>query len=211
MGTLLNGINGPVIGKVGPVVGYVWKKKQVIRSLANKSKKPLSPLQLQQRAKFRLMNYFLNSLKDLLNVTYGHLVENMTGFNKAFSYNVKNAVKGNHPDLKVDYTRVLLGRGDLTNVSMPVVNVSSLGTLEFSWTDNSETGSAKATDQVFVAVYGEEQNNWIYGLNLATRKLGSCVIDITRMKGKEVQTYIGFINEQGTDVTDTLYAGSIQL
>src|SRR5271154_635876 len=151
MGTLLNGINGPVIGKVGPVVGYVWKKKAVIRSLANKSKKPLSPLQLQQRAKFRLMNYFLNPLKDLLNVTYGHLVENMTGFNKAFSYNVKNVITGNNPDLKIDYSRVLLGRGDLTNVSIPVVTPSSEGQLIFNWTDNSGTGSAKSTDQVFVA------------------------------------------------------------
>jgi hypothetical protein len=211
MGTLLNGITGPFKGRVGPVVGYMWKNKAVIRSLPGRNKRPLSPLQIQQHAKFSLMNYFLNSLKELLNITYGHLVENMTGFNKAFSYNVKNAITGNHPDLKIDYTRVLLGRGDLTNVSMPIVNVSSVGTLEFSWTDNSETGSAKATDRVFVAVYGEEQNNWIYGLNLATRNAGNCVIDITRMKGKEVQTYIGFINEQGTDVTDTLYAGSIQL
>jgi hypothetical protein len=211
MGTLLNGINGPVIGKVGPVVGYVWKKKSVIRSLATKSKKPLSPLQLQQRAKFRLMNYFLNPLKDLLNVTYGHLVENMTGFNKAFSYNVKNAITGNDPTLKIDYQRVLLGRGDLTNVSMPVVIIISERNLEFAWTDNSGTGSAKATDQVFVAVYCEEQNNWIYGLNLAARNAENCKIDITRMIGKEVQAYIGFIADDGKDVTDSLYTGVVKL
>jgi hypothetical protein len=211
MGTLLNGINGPVIGKVGPVVGYVWKKKVVVRSLANRSKKPLSPLQLQQRAKFRLMNHFLNSLKDLLNVSYGHLVENMTGFNKAFSYNVKNVITGKDPDLKIDYSRVLLGRGDLTNVSMLVITPSSEGNLAFNWTDNSGTGSAKETDLVFVAAYCEEQNDWIYGLNLATRNTGRCMIDTSRMKDQLVQTYIGFIAEDGKDVTDTLYAGSVQL
>jgi hypothetical protein len=211
MGTLLNGINGPVIGKVGPVVGYVWKKKAVIRSLANKSNKPLSPLQLQQRARFRLMNYFLNSLKDLLNVSYAHLVENMTGFNKAFSYNVKNAITGNNPDLKIDYSRVMLGRGDLTNVLTATVMPTSEGNLEFSWTDNSGTGSAKSIDQVFVAVYSEEQNNWIYGLNLAARSAGSCAIDTSRMNGKLVQTYIGFIADDRKDVTDTLYTGSVQL
>ncbi len=211
MGILLNGINGAVIGKVGPAVGYMWKNKNVIRSKAGKSKKPLSPLQKQQHAKFSLMNYFLNQLKPLLNITYGHLVENMTGFNKAFSYNVKNAIRLNQPELTIDYARVLLGRGDLTNISTADTTPSSEGTLQFSWTDNSGTGSAKTTDQVFVAVYCEEQNNWIYGLNLATRNAEGCKIDISRMIGKEVQTYIGFIAEDGKDATDTLYLGSIQL
>jgi Family of unknown function (DUF6266) len=211
MGILLNGINGAVIGKVGPAVGYMWKNKNVIRSKAGKSKKPLSPLQKQQHAKFSLMNYFLNQLKPLLNITYGHLVENMTGFNKAFSYNVKNAIRLNQPELAMDYARVLLGRGDLTNVSNAIVTPSSEGQLTFSWTDNSGTGSAKATDQVFVAVYSEKQNNWIYGLNLAARNAEGCKIDITRMIGKKVHTYIGFIVEDGKDATDTLYLGSIQL
>jgi hypothetical protein len=211
MGTLLNGINGPFTGRVGPVVGYMWKNKAVIRSLPGRNKRPLSALQKQQHAKFSLMNHFLNPLKNLLNITYGHLVENMTGFNKAFSYNVKNAIAGNHPDLKIDYSSVMLGRGDLTNVSTPGITVLSEGKLEFSWTDNSGTASAKATDQVFVAVYNEELNSWIYGLNLATRNEGQCTIDITRMKGKEVQTYIGFIADSGKDATNSLYAGSVKL
>ena len=211
MGTLLNGINGPVIGKVGPVVGYMWKNKAVVRIKAGKRKKPLSPLQKQQHAKFSLMNYFLNQLKPLLNITYGHLVESMTGFNKAFSYNVKNAIRLNQPELAMDYSKVLLGRGDLTNLSTAVAIPSSKGHLKFTWTNNSGTGSAKATDQVFVAVYSEEQNNWIYGLNLAARNAENCKIDITRMIGKEVQTYIGFIADDGKDVTDSLYTGLVNL
>ncbi len=211
MGTLLNGINGPFKGRVGDVVGYMWKKKAVIRSLPGKMKKPLSPLQIQQHAKFALMNHFMNRAKSLLNITYGHLVENMTGFNKAFSYNVKNAIAGNHPDLKIDYSRVLLGRGDLTNVSTAGAKSSSEGMLEFSWTDNSGTGSAKSTDQVFAAIYSEEKNTCIYGLNIASRDAGKTAIVITRLKGKEVQAYIGFMSEDGKDATDTSYLGSVQL
>jgi Family of unknown function (DUF6266) len=211
MGTLLNGINGPFKGRVGTVVGYMWKKKAVIRSLPVKRTTPLSPLQIQQHAKFALMNHFLNRTKSLLNITYGHLVENMTGFNKAFSYNVKNAIAGNHPDLKIDYSRVLLGRGDLTNVSTAVAAPTSEGTLTFNWTDNSGEGSAKSTDQVFIAVYCEEKNTWTYGLNLALRNAGKTAIDITRLKGKQVHAYIGFMADDGKDATDTFYLGSVQL
>ena len=210
MGTLLNGINGPVIGKVGPVVGYMWKNKAVVRIKAGKSKKPLSPLQKQQHAKFSLMNYFLNQLKPLLNITYGHLVENMMGFNKAFSYNVKNAITLNKPELTVDYARVMLGRGDLTNVMSAAVTPSLEKLLTFNWTDNSGTGSAKSTDQVFVAVYSEEENTWIYGLNLATRNTEHCTLDASRLSSKALQTYIGFIADDGKDVTDTLYTGMVK-
>ena len=38
----------------------------------------------------------------------------MTGYNKGFSYNVKAAILGIRPDLRIDYPRVLLSRGDLT-------------------------------------------------------------------------------------------------
>ncbi len=85
------------------------------------------------------------------------------------------------------------------------------GKLEFSWTDNSGTGKAKATDKAFAAVYNEELNDWEYGLNLATRKDGSCVLDTTLLKGKPVHGYLGFITEDSRDVTDTLYTGMIDL
>src|ERR1700722_9756998 len=88
MGKLLQGINGPFSGKVGPVVGYMLNNQAVIRSLPGRSKKPLTPKKFHQRGKFALMNDFLGQLTDLLNLTYGHLVVNMTGYNKAFSYNV---------------------------------------------------------------------------------------------------------------------------
>ncbi len=211
MGILVNGINGAVIGKVGPAVGYMWKNKNVIRSKASKSNKPLSPLQLQQRARFRLMNEFLIPVKSLLNITYAHLVVNMTGFNKAFSYNVKNAITANDPALTIDYSRVLLGIGDLTNVSSANVSPGTEGTLTFKWEDNSGEGSAKSSDQVFVAVVSEKGYDWIFGINLTTRSAGSCTIEVTRLRGGVVQTYIGFIAGDGKDVTDTLYTGAVQL
>src|ERR1700722_17737688 len=140
MGKLLQGINGPISGKVGPVVGYMLNNQAVVRALAGRSKKPLTPKQIHQRKKFALMNDFLGQLTDLLNLTYGHLVVHMTGYNKAFSYNVMNAIRGFYPDLSIDYKMVLLGRGDLPNVESANTTALPDGKLEFSWTDNSGTG-----------------------------------------------------------------------
>ena len=157
------------------------------------------------------MHKFLKPLLSLLNVTYNNLAYQMTGFNKAFSYNVKNAITGDYPDLKIDYSMVMIGRGDLPNVMMPVSVISKEGKLVFNWTDNSRKGKSSAYDKAFVAVYCEESGKWEYGLNLAERSTGICSIDIKEFADKEVHTYIGFITEKGKDVTDSLYTGIVKL
>jgi Family of unknown function (DUF6266) len=211
MAILLNGPNGPFSGTLGTAVGYMWKGKAVIRSRPPRRRSNSSPLQKQQQAKFALMHTFLRPLLSLLNVTYNNLAFQMTGFNKAFSYNVKNAITGSYPDFTIDYSMVLLGRGDLPNVTPPVMLVSTAGKLSFNWIDNSGKGKAKKTDQTFIAVYCKETSEWQYGLNLAIRSDGTCSFDVKEFIGKEVQTFIGFITNDGKDVTDTLYNGMIEV
>jgi Family of unknown function (DUF6266) len=211
MAILYNGINGPFSGKVGTVVGYKWKNKAVMRGLPSQRKRGPSPLQLQQHAKFRLMNAFLNPLVSLLNLTFNNLAFEMTGYNKAFSYNVKNAIAGVYPEYNIDYHMVLISRGDLPNITMPSVTSSEPGILKFSWTDNSGKGKAKPTDMAFVAVFNEEKKQWINKLNLSMRSSGDCSIDVTKLFAKQVHCYIGFISEDGKEVTDSIYIGMINL
>ena len=119
MGKLLKGINGPFSGKVGTAVGYMWKDIAVIRARPRRRRKPFSDKELNQQARFALMNQFLIPVKDLLNISFAHLAYRMTGFNKGFSYNVKTAILGVRPDLSIDYPMVLLSRGDLTKAESP--------------------------------------------------------------------------------------------
>jgi Family of unknown function (DUF6266) len=118
---------------------------------------------------------------------------------------------GVHPELIMDYTMVLLGRGDLPNAASPAVASPSAGKLEFTWTDNSGQGKALATDKAFAAAYCEEMNGWKYGLDLALRSAGGCTLDLTRFKGKAVQTYLGFISANGKDVADTVFTGLVNV
>jgi hypothetical protein len=211
MGKLISGINGPFSGKVGTAVGYMWKGKAVIRSLPSKRRGPLSPLQLQQHAKFALMNKFLNRLLRLLNITFNPVAVQMTGFNKAFSYNVKNAITGTYPDLVINYPMVLLGRGDLPNATLPSAASISEGELVFNWTDNTGTGQARETDKLYVAAYCEERNNWKSSVTETTRNAGTFTLKVDLFKGKPVQTYLGFITSDGKDVSDSAYTGEVQI
>ena len=173
MGKLLKGANGPFSGKVGTVVGYMWGDLAVIRARPERRRKPFSDKELNQQARFALMNQFLIPVKDLLNLSFAHLAYRMNGFNKGFSYNVKAAILGFSPDLSIDYPRVLLSRGDLTKAESAAVTSPSPTTLQFTWMDNSGTGKALKTDQLFVAVFIPEKNYWFYKMNVATREAGN--------------------------------------
>jgi hypothetical protein len=212
MAILYGGINGPFSGKVGAVVGYKWKNKSVMRGLpsAKKVRRP-SPLQIQQHAKFRLMNAFLIPLTKFLNITYNNLAVDMSGYNKAFSFNVKNAIGGIFPDFMIDFPMVLVSRGDLPNVLSANVSAPAAVSLKFSWTDNSGKGKAKSTDMAFAAVYNEENRQWSYEMNLSARNAGECIMDLSSFKAKVVHSYFGFISSDGKEVTDSIYTGLVNL
>src|SRR5882757_8108011 len=169
MGKLLKGANGPFSGKVGTVVGYMWNDVPIIRARPTRRRKPFSDEELNQHARFALMNQFLIPVKNLLNITFAHLAYRMNGFNKGFSYNVKAAILGFSPNLSIDYVMVLLSRGYLTKAESPAVLSSEPNTLQFTWADNSGKGNASGTDKIFVAVYDAETGYWYNKLDLATR------------------------------------------
>ena len=212
MGKLMNGINGPFSGKVGAVVGYVSRGKSIMRGLPNinKSRKP-SPLQAQQHVKFSLMNKFLGPIIPFLNNTNKTDNPDLSGYNKAFSYNVKNAISGSYPDLVINYEMALLTRGDLPNVKSSQTDSKTSGRITFHWTDNSGTGLARSNDKAFIAVHCKELNDWIYGLDLSERSAGSYVFEVVKFSGRQVHAYIGFLSANGNDVSDSLFAGVVKV
>jgi len=218
MGKLLKGINGPFSGKVGTAVGYMWNDIAVIRARPRKRRKPFSDKELNQQARFTLMNEFLIPVKNLLNISFAHLAYRMSGFHKGFSYNVKAAILGIRPDLSIDYPRVLLSRGDLAKAESATATAISSHTLQFNWANQSETGNARESDQVYVAVFSSEKKRWFYRLNVATRNTGSFTLELKEVmldpspfEGKLLQTYIGFMAADGKDASESVYTGTVNM
>jgi len=218
MGKLLKGVNGPFSGKVGTAVGYMWKDLAVIRSRPERRRKPFSEKELNQQARFTLMNQFLVPVKDLLNISFAHLAYRMSGYNKGFSYNLKAAILGIRPNLSIDYPAVLLSRGDLAKAESATAMALSPYTLQFNWIDQSGKGNAHDTDQVYVAVFSTEKKRWFYRLDVATRSAGRFTLELNKVlldpsefTGKPLQTYIGFIAANGSDASDSVYTGMVNM
>ncbi len=212
MGTFEKGYLGGFSGKVGTAVGSSWKKLNVLRSNPpSKRKGQASASQLERQAKFSLITSFLRPLTDFLNFTYSKSAASlMTGFNKAFSVN-SEAVAGVYPAYTVDYSKVLLSKGVLPNVTTPLATSTVAGKLVFTWTDNSGISSATMSDLVYVAVYNDDLKHWIYIQNAATRNAATYTLDVTSISGKAAQVYIGVMTADRKKFGQSIYIGQVNI
>jgi hypothetical protein len=211
MGTHKQGILGTFSGKIGTVIGSTWRGLWVMRGLITKKKGKSDPAQLEQQAKFSLMIKFLRPLGSLVSQTYDTSPAEMTGINKAFSDNLKNAITGVYPAFTVDYSKVVLSQGILPDAESAIAASAVVGKLTFTWTDNTGTGNALATDMAFVAVYNEALKRWIFRQNTAARNAGTYTLDVPAFSGKPVQTYIGFISADGSSISTSLFTGQVNV
>jgi hypothetical protein len=211
MGKFLNGILDNIRGKVGTIVGSVWKGKPVVRAKSHPRTGKPTQAQVEQQAKFGFMIKFLHPLSPLLNESYKKLAVGMTGVNSAISDNILHAISGQYPAYGVDYPAVLLGAGNLPDAVSPACTSPAAGQLVFTWKNNSGSAKAKATDKAFVAVYSEAANDWIYQLDAAPRSAGTCTLDATAFSGQPVQTWLGLISADGKFVSKGIFAGAVNV
>lgn len=211
MGTIKNGILGGFSGTVGPVVGSSWKDINVIRSRPPGRRRKSTVNQLKQMERMKLVSQFLAPLTSLLNQTYNSVTVRMSCFNKALSYNIRNAVEGDYPAFRINYARVILGNGDLLNPELLPAHSDSTGQLTLSWKDNSNEGSARASDQVFAAVFSSVRDQWMTGFAGVKRNAGSYTLDIAAFSGVAVHAYIGFLSVDGRFVSTSQYTGLVNI
>lgn len=212
MGTIKQGILGGFSGTVGTVVGGKWKSTDYMRSRASSVANPRTEAQLTQRAKFATVLRFLQPLTEFLRTGFKLYASKMTQFNSAMSYNLHNAVGGSYPDFTIDYAKALISRGNLAEMLNPVVDVTDSQKVTVSWDDNSGVGNAKATDQTLVVIYNASRAEIVAAMRDAKRTETSQEIDVPQhFIGDEVEIFVAFISEDGREVSNSFYLGSVTI
>ena len=117
MGTIKQGILGGFSGKVGTVIGSSWKGISYMRGQAQHVKNPRSAGQVNQHTKFALVMGFLQPVVPYIRIGYKSQAAKQTEFNAAFSYTIKNAVTGSYPSYALDFTKIVVSKGGLTQVT----------------------------------------------------------------------------------------------
>lgn len=204
MAKYIQGINGIFIGKVGTVVGCVWKGIPYMRSKGKPRSSQTTEIEAKNRSKFATAHAWLQPLLVFLRTGFAGYSATTVGFNAAKSYNLKNAmIQGEVvPDLvKVSY-------GDL-----PLPETLEVALLEDKLQVNWSTGyiaGASDKDQLMLLAYHPESRTALYEVHGSFRSMGTQLMDTYReFVGKTIHIYAAFVAADRSKQSTSLYLGAI--
>lgn len=206
MGKINQGILGGVSGQVGNVIGGTWKGIDYLRIKPSSVTNPRTEGQVDQRSKFSTVLRFLQPMTDGFKL----YANKMTQFNAAMSYNLNNAITGAYPNFAIDYANSLVTRGNLTGAVDGAVSSPSAAIVDVTWTDNSGSGSALATDKAMILLYNATRGESVFTTAGPVRTAGTETISVpSEYTGEDVEVFLGFISEDGSKVANSSYLGSV--
>lgn len=213
MGTIKQGILGGFSGKVGTVIGSSWKGISYMRGQAQHVKNPRSAGQLNQRSKFSLALSFLQPVVPYIRIGYKSQAAKQTEFNAAMSYTIKNAITGSYPSYALDFTKIVVSKGGLTQVTGATASWNNNSNeVKIDWTDNSGVGNALATDKAMPFIYNKAKGDTIYDTAGATRATHTQSLTVPNdWEGDKVEVYLGMVSDDGKEVADSIYLGEVTL
>jgi len=210
MGKIRKGILGGFSGKVGTVVGASWKGIAYMRSLPQKVRNPRTEPQRMQRSKFALSLNFLQPMNGLLRTGWKLYAHRQSPINAAMSYTIDNAIMGAFPNYAIDPSKVFVSRGGLAPALNASATASAGASIIFDWEDNSGLSTAKQTDRALLVVVNPAKSEAVFDTTGATRSETTMSVDLPAdWAGATVETDIGFISEDGREVANSVYLGTV--
>ncbi|MCX2452482.1 DUF6266 family protein [Pedobacter sp. PLR] len=200
---------GAPSGKIGNTVFYMLNGQLICR-LIGKPGKP-STKQLGNRQAMSVTMEVLKPMKDFINVSFKLEAEGTlkNPHNLATSYNKKQALTGEYPNIKVDYNKVILSRGTLEK---PVDLQISKGTdgLNLSW-DSGILNNAGEDDILMVVISHPTKKQASTFLNAAKRADGSCFIPLYEgwKMTAQMEVYVCFKSSNEKLISDSAHAGNL--
>ncbi|MBB2147568.1 DUF6266 family protein [Pedobacter gandavensis] len=210
MGSLKNGLFGGFHGRVGNLVGYELNGKSIIRTIGH-STKPLSPARKVNCDRMTIVNKFLREIQVFIKLGFKLKVvgTDRNYYNEAVSYNKKHAVSGVYPNAIMDYSNAMVSMGTLLKAEKPQIKLIETA-IEFSWEVPADLPWRNTNDRAMLLLYWPDQNKHTYCLSGSHRKEGKHRLEIDpSLVNERVEAYISFINDDTTEISDSVYAGSI--
>ncbi len=212
MAIFKKGINGAFSGTIGSTVGASWRHINYMRSLPKPSKKPATPQQLAQRAKFALAVNFLRSIKPLLNLGFSDKQQGkQTGYNRALQAMIKQAIAGEYPDFTIDYAEVVLAQGGLGIPTSAMLQQTSPAEVTLSWEALTNKYTSFADDELVAVIYNVSKR-FMNVYDGAERSAESLDIAMpASFIGDELVAWAFMVNRDGEKTSDSVFAGTVVL
>ena len=210
MARIKNGILGAFSGKAGPVVGYMIGDEAYMRGLPRK--KTYTDAERLNQKKFKLVQDYLEDLKDLLKVGFKGYYTKTGGFRAAVAYTRKVALVTDDAGFYIDPALFRFSGGDLPVAVDPAVALIEPLKMRIDWNAEELPHEIKS-DQLMLLIYDADaykSKSLIFGGPF--RRAGTLTVELPEyFKGKELDVYIGFVAADRSRQSDSQYLGRVSV
>lgn len=208
MGKLISGLNGPIHGKVGSVIGSSWKGIPYVKGPYKKRTTKVSKKEKTNRNKFSMAQYWLKPLLDFVRQGFKGYSPTVEGFGAAKSWLLLHAFEGAGQDMRINPALVKVSHGDLPLSNDITVEKTPSGELQFTW-DNSYVKEGSLYDQVMLLAYDINQQAAYYTTTGQFRSTGMDVLKIPKTKGRTYHLYLAFTAADRSRQSHSVYLGAV--
>lgn len=198
------------IGRLGDTVTYIRKGKLIKRTIG-KSTKPPSLSQIRYRARIKLYSELLKAAKKLVALGYASAAGrlNKCAHDLFSSQVLTNCIIGDHPDQRIDFTKVLFSKGDMPLTPGTTVVQTEEG-LKFTWDKSLVSDQFRTDDLALLIVYYPELKSVYYDTAAAKRIAGEAHLELEKKSTPKImEIYISFRNDE--TISDSVYLGQLIL
>lgn len=207
MAEIKRGILGGIKGKVGTVVGFNFRGKEVVRAKPKKTNSIATESQLKQREKLKVASRFLSPLNKLTAQYFGAYQGTKSRTNLATSHLMLKALIPYQKTFLIDFPKVVITKGYLPPAVLKTVEIVD-NELYIQWEPTKEINLAEHTDKAIVVMFSIAQELFYIPDTTATRKSGEYTTPIPEnWSSGSIIAWLIFENEQETDCSTSAFLG----
>lgn len=211
MGAYSKGANGTFSGKVGSVIGSSWRSIDYLKSLPKKSGKEATTEQVAQRTKFAMAPVYLRPIKDILNIGFSDKnLNKTTGYNAAVKIFLTQAIQGDYPDYRVDFSKIVMSKGSLSVFHALAATLTG-NDLVLTWNSILNRYNAFTDDSLMVVVLNATKMMYLIYENITRADLTYTINMAADFTGDVLHTWAFAIKREGDIVGNSQYLGSVTL
>jgi hypothetical protein len=199
-----NGPLGALNGKLHNLVFYILNGQPVVRTIGDPGKP--SRNQLANRQAMSVTMEMVSRISEFTNVSFELEARGTVrnAHNLATSYIKKHALKGEYPNISIDYSKVILSNGNLPGANDLKIEKKEKGVL-VSWDP-----SGKYNDTVMILLYHPLRKAAMPVINACRRDAGSYFVGLSEQLVEEpIEAYICFKSANGKAISDSVYIGNL--
>jgi hypothetical protein len=210
MARINKGILGPITGTLANITGYERLGTPCIRINGERQKQNFTDKQLAHQLRVRLANSFINPSKSFINVGFSlSTSRGQTAHNVAMSQALKTGIKGQYPELELDFEHMLVADGVRQGARNAEVTSLEGNHLLFTWAYDEMEEFSIRRDQVMLLAYSPATQISFYTIGGAPRYSKQAILEVyPEIEQESLETYIAFITEDRKAVSKSTYTGN---